>query len=220
MRDELVKLFSFENFMKKFLLFLVIVALIGGYTYYRNLVSSPKYSLLQAHEAMQDHDMATFEKYVNIESITTNLVDDMSRQKSLIGMLNPSSMVLKQALQFMKPQLAGVARKEVQKYVETGSFAKDPTREKKVDISLNGLWNKVVSDSSQFKGVNYTREEGETAFVGLEFTQPRYDTTFVLEVKMQNKGDYWQATEITNTSDIFKSVARLQKQKLQNKILN
>lgn len=89
-----------------------------------------------------------------------------------------------------------------------------------MDVSLNGLWNKVVSDSSQFKGVNYTREEGETAFVGLEFTQPRYDTTFVLEVKMQNQGDYWQATEITNTGDIFKGVARLQKQKLQKQLLN
>jgi hypothetical protein len=108
----------------------------------------------------------------------------------------------------------------VQKYVETGSFAKDPSREKKVDISLNGLWNKVVSDSSQFKGVNYTREEGEIAYVGLEFTQPRYDTTFVLEVKMQDKGDYWQATEITNTNDIFKGVARLQKQRLQKKLLD
>ncbi|RDC65194.1 hypothetical protein [Adhaeribacter pallidiroseus] len=206
--------------MKKVVWILVVVVLIGGYTYYRNLVRSPKYSLLQAHEALQDHDMAAFEKYVNVESITTDLVNDMSRQKSLIGLLNPGSMVLKQAIQFMKPQLASVARKEVQKYVETGSFAKDPTREKKVDISLNGLWNKVVSDSSQFKGVNYTREEGETAFVGLEFTQPRYDTTFVLEVKMQNKGDYWQATEITNTSDIFKGIARLQKQRLQNKLLD
>jgi len=206
--------------MKKVVLILVVVAAIGGYTYYRNLVTSPKYSLLQAHEAMQDHDMAAFEKYVDVESISTNLINDMSQQKSLISMLNPGSMVLKQAIQFMKPQLASVARKEVQKYVETGSFAKDPAREKKVDISLNGLWNKVVSDSSQFKGVNYTREEGETAFVGLEFTQPRYDTTFVLEVKMQNKGDYWQATEITNTSDIFKGVARRQKQKLQKKLVD
>ncbi|QMU30761.1 hypothetical protein [Adhaeribacter radiodurans] len=206
--------------MKKFLLFLVLIAAVSGYFYYQNLVSSPKYSLLQAHEALQDHDMPAFEKYVNVESITGNLVNDMSKQKGWIGMLNPGSMVLKQALQFMKPQLAGVARKEVQKYVETGSFAKDPSRDKKVDISFNGLWNKVVSEDSQFKGVKYTREEGETALVGLEFTQPRYDTTLVLEVKMQDKGDYWQATEITNTNDILKGVARLQAQKLKKNLLD
>jgi hypothetical protein len=37
---------------------------------------------------------------------------------------------------------------------------------------------------------------------------------------MQNKGDYWQATEITNTGEIVKGVARLQKQKLQSKLLD
>jgi hypothetical protein len=206
--------------MKKVLLLVVIVATIGGYLFYRNFVTSPKYSLLQAHEAMQDHNMAEFEKYVNVESVAGNLIDDMAQQRGLLSMINPGSLALKQALQFMKPQLAGVARKEVQKYVETGSFAKDPAKKKKVDLSFNGLWHKVISDSSQFKGVKYTREEGETAFVGLEFTQPRYDTTFVLEVKMQNKGDYWQATEITNTGEIVKGVARLQKQKLQSKLLD
>lgn len=205
--------------MKKFLLLLVVAA-VGGYLYYRNLVSSPKYSLLQAHEAMQDHDMAAFEKYVNVESITGNLIDDMAQQKGVMTLLNPGSLAFKQALQFMKPQLADVVRKEVEKYVESGTFAKDPAQKKKIDISFNGLWHKIVSDSSAFKGVKYTREEDETAFIGLEFTQPRYDTTFVLEVKMQNKGDYWQATEITNTGDIFKGLARLQKQRLQRKIMD
>ncbi len=76
---------------------------------------SLKYSLLQAHEAMQDHDMAEFEKYVNVESVAGNLIDDMAQQKGLLSMINPSSLAIKQALQFMKPQLAGVARKEVQK---------------------------------------------------------------------------------------------------------
>ena len=204
--------------MKKIVLLLVVAAAVGGYLYYRHLITSPQYSLLRAHQAMQDHDMAAFEKYVNVESITGHLVDDMAQQKGVIGMLNPGSAVLKQALRFLKPQLAGVARKEVEKYVATGTFAKDPTRKKKMDVSFNGLWHQVVSDSSRYQGVKYTRIEGEIAWVGLEFTQPKFDTTLVLEVKMQNRGDYWQATEITNTSAILKGVARLQKQQLQRKI--
>lgn len=206
--------------MKKILALVVLAAAVGGYGYYRNWVTSPTYSLLQAHAAMQKHDMAAFEKYVNVTSITGHLVDDMAQQKGVVSLLNPGSAVLQQALQLMKPQLAGVARKEVEKYVTTGSFAKDPARQKKVDISFNSLWHKVVSDSSQFKGVKYTREAGETTFVGLEFTQPKFDTTLVLEVKMQNQGDHWQATEITNTSEILKNVARLQKQHLQRKIMD
>ncbi|PIQ20409.1 MAG: hypothetical protein COW65_15185 [Cytophagales bacterium CG18_big_fil_WC_8_21_14_2_50_42_9] len=80
------------------------------------------------------------------------------------------------------------------------------------------MWHKVVSDSAAFKGVKYVNEQGETALVGLEFTQPRYDTTLVLEVKMQDKGDYWQVVQLTNTADILKHTSRLQKQRVASKL--
>ena len=205
--------------MKKVLLILVVLGVVGGFLYYRNYVKSPKYSLLQAHEAMQEHDMAQFEKYVNVEQVTGSLVDQLSSHQSLISALNPGSLVMKQALRYMKPQLSTVARKEIQKYVETGDFKKDPNApKKKVDISLSGLWHKVVSDSAAFKGIEYVNEQGEKALVGLAFTQPRYDTTMVLEVKMQNRGDYWQVVELTNTSELLKHTSRLQKQNALKKL--
>ena len=140
--------------MKKIVLFVIAVVLAGGYWYYQNFKSSPKYSLLQAHEALQEHDMTSFEKYVDLQSVSGNLIDQLAQQQGLIGALNPASGVLKQALRYMKPQLSQVARNEVQKYVETGDFKKDPTApKKKVDISLSGLWHQVVSDSATFGGV-------------------------------------------------------------------
>ncbi|KAA5539553.1 DUF2939 domain-containing protein [Adhaeribacter rhizoryzae] len=205
--------------MKKVLIIVVLLALVGGFLYYRSFVQSPKYSLLQAHEALQDHDMAEFEKFVNIERVTGSLVDQLAAHQSLLSALNPGSLVTKQVLRFMKPQLAQVAGNEIQKYVETGDFKKDPNApRKKVDISLSGLWHKVVSDSAAFKGVKYVNEQGEIALVGLEFTQPRYDTTLVLEVKMEDKGDYWQVTELANTGELLKHTSRLQKQRLASKL--
>jgi hypothetical protein len=205
--------------MKKILILLLVVAAVGGYLYYQHFTSSPKYSLLQAHEAMADHDMAAFEKYVDVQGITGSLIDQLAEQRGLIGALNPASGVIRQALRYMKPQLTQVARKEIEKYVETGDFKKDPEApKKKVDISLSGLWHKVVSDSAAFKGVKYVKEEGETALVGVEFTQPRYDTTLVLELKMRDQGDHWQVVELTNTGELLKHTARLQKQKLAQKM--
>jgi hypothetical protein len=207
--------------MKKILLLLLVVVAVGGYLYYQNFTSSPKYSLLQAHEAMEDRDMAAFEKYVDVQSVTGSLIDQLAEQRGLIGALNPASGVIRQALRYMKPQLTQVARKEIEKYVATGDFKKDPSApKKKVDISLSGLWHKVVSDSSAFKGIKYVKEEGETALVGIEFSQPRYDTTMVVEVKMRDQGDYWQVTELTNTADLLKHTTRLQKQKLMSKLAN
>jgi hypothetical protein len=205
--------------MKKILLLLLLVLGVGAYLYYQNFISSPKYSLLQAHEAMEDHDMAAFEKYVDVPGVTGSLIDQLAEQRGLIGTLNPASGAIRQALRYMKPQLTQVARKEIEKYVETGDFKKDPNApKKKVDISLSGLWHKMVSDSAAFKGIKYVKEEGPTALVGIEFSQPRYDTTMVLEVKMQDQGEHWQVVALTNTGELLKQTARLQRQKLAGKL--
>ena len=78
---------------------------------------------------------------------------------------------------------------------------------------MAGLASKVISPESSFKGVKYVNEQGEQALVGLEFTEPKYDTTMVLEVKMRDRGDYWQITEITNLGQALGHVARLEKQR-------
>ncbi|WP_139925064.1 DUF2939 domain-containing protein [Hymenobacter sp. DG01] len=202
--------------MKKMILALLLLGVaVGGYLYYRKVSTGPEYSLLQAAKAVNDHDPAAFERYVDVGSVTSSLVDDVTEQGSVLGMLNPGGIAVKGALRLLKPQLAKAARQEVQRYVETGSVEAAASVPKPIgNVSLLGLAGKVVSPESKFKGIKYSNQTDEEALVGLEFTQPRFDTTLVLEVKMLNKGDYWQATQITNTADILKHVARLEKQRL------
>lgn len=212
-----VRLFYSSLPMKKTILSLLLIGLaIGGYLYYKKLTTGPEYSLLQAAKAVKDHDPTAFERYVDVTSVTSNLVDQVTTQRSVLGMLNPSGLAMKGALRLLKPQLAQAARQEVKRYVETGSAEAAVADAPKPlgGVSVLGVVGKVVGPDSKFKGVKYTHEEGEQALVGLEFTQPRYDTTLVLEVKMRDQGDHWQATEIMNTGDILKQVARLEKQRL------
>ena len=199
--------------MKKILLLLLVIGLIGGYLYYRSFLSGPKYSLLQAREAAKNHNLAEFEKYVNVESLTGSLVDQVTQQRSLVSRFVPGLNLGKSAIQLMKPQLVKAARNEVQYYIETGNINMNAAGKKPL-ISLGALAGLVISDSSEFKGIDYIKETGDQALVGLKFTQPRYDTTMVLEIKMLDKGDYWQATELTNVGEIINHVARLEKQRL------
>lgn len=199
--------------MKKIFLLLLAVGLIGGYLYYRSFLSGPKYSLLQAKEAAQSHNVAEFEKYVNIESLTASLVDQMTEQRSLVSKFIPGLNLGKSALNFLKPQLAKAARNEVQNYIETGKVNMNAAGHKPL-ISLGAIAGAIISDSSEFKGIDYVKETGEEALVGLKFTQPKYDTTMILEIKMLDKGDYWQATELTNVGELAKHVVRLEKQRL------
>ena len=203
--------------MKKILILLLLVALAaGGYFYYQSLKAGPKYSLMQAANAVRTHDMATFERYVDVSSVTGSLVDQISSQAGALGVLNPGGMVFKGALRLLKPQLAQAAQKEVQRYIETGSVeaAAKAQPNKLVNVSLMGVASKVVNPDSEFKDIKYVTEQGEQALVGLEFTQPKYDTTLVVELKMRNRGDHWQVTEITNSGELLKHVARLEKQRM------
>ena len=204
--------------MKKLLLLVVLVALgAGGYYYFLSLKNGPKGAVAQAAAAVQTHDMATFEKYVDVSSVTTHLVDDVAQQGSALTSLLPGgSLAVGGALRLLKPMLAKAAHQEVKRYVETGSLeaAAAAAPKRLVNISLTGLASKVVSADSQFKGIKYSREEGDNAFMGLEVSQPKYDTTMVVEVKLRRQGDHWRLTEITNTGELLRSVAQLEKKRL------
>ncbi|AHJ99843.1 hypothetical protein [Hymenobacter swuensis] len=202
--------------MKKTILLVLLALAAGGYLYYRQLRTGPEYSLMQAYKAMTDHDVDTFERYVDIGSVTGNLVDQVAEQGAALGGLNPGGLAMTGALQLFKPQLARTARAQVKRYVETGSAqaAAEAGSAGPLNVSVLGLAGKVVGEGSRFKGIKYTRKEGEQAFVGLELTQPRYDTTLVLEVSMRNQGDYWQATAISNSGEIIRQIARWEKQRL------
>jgi hypothetical protein len=203
--------------MKRLILLVVLAALaVGGYLYYQSLKASPKYALMQAANAVRTHDMAGFERYVDVSSVTGSVVDQVASQGSALGLLNPGGLMFKGALRLLKPQLAQTARQELQRYIETGSVeaAAAATPDRLVNVSVLGLAGKVVNPDSQFKDIKYVTEQGEQALVGLEFTQPKYDTTLVVELKMRDQGDHWQVKEITNTGELLKHVARLEKQRL------
>ncbi|TVT41232.1 hypothetical protein FNT36_07160 [Hymenobacter setariae] len=205
--------------MKKLIFFVVLLALAaGGYYYYNSFKSGPNYALLQAAAATRTHDLAAFERYVDVDALTSHLVDDVANQGSILTSLVPGgSLAVNGALRFLKPQLAKAAHKEVQRYIETGSLAAATSAAPKrlVNLSLTSLAGRVVGADSQFKGIKYTTEKGDEALVGLEFTQPKYDTTMVLEVKLLKQADdHWQVKEITNTANLLRGVAHLEKNRL------
>lgn len=205
--------------MKKLVILVLVLALAGGgYYYYTSLKTGPQYALLQAAAATQTHDLATFERYVDVDALTGHLVDEVASQGSLLTALVPGgSLGMRGALRLLRPQLAKAAHQEVRRYVETGSLeaAEAAAPKRLVNLSFMGLASRVVSTDSKFKGIKYTTEKGNEALIGLEFTQPKYDTTMVLEVKMLKQADgHWQAKELTNMGALLRQVTRLEKQRL------
>jgi hypothetical protein len=209
----------FIVYMKRLLLLVILIALAaGGYYYYNSLKTGPTYALLQAAAATQTHDLKTFERYVDVDALTSHLADDVVNQGSVLTSLVPGGgLAMHSALHFLKPQLIKAAHKEVQRYVETGSLeaAAAAAPKRAVNLSLTGLAGRILGADSKYKGIKYTTEKGDEALVGLEFTRPQYDTTMVLEVKLlKQPDDYWQVKEITNTGELVRSIAHLEKSRL------
>ncbi len=60
---------------KKILLpVLVLTASLIGYTYRHSI----RFSLYQAYKAYKNHDIMTFEKYVDLDGLLSNLIDDLT----------------------------------------------------------------------------------------------------------------------------------------------
>lgn len=206
--------------MKRVLLLVLVLAVVaGGYYYYRSS-KGPEYALLQAAAATQTHDLASFERYVDVLSLTNYLVDDVASQTNLLSSLVPGGgLMLRGSLSLLKPQLAKAAQSEVQRYVKTGSLAAAQAAAPKrlVNLSFLGLAGRVIGPDSKFKGIKYSTDKGNEALVGLEFSQPRYDTTLVVEVQLLKQPDgHWQAKQITNAGKLAQEVAQFEKRKLLN----
>lgn len=200
------------------LLMLVLLVAGGGYYYYRFLRDSPVSALMQATRATQTHDVATFERFVDVEAMSGSIVDDVASHSSLLAGLVPGGgLMLRSSLSLLKPQLAKAAHTEIRRYVETGSLeaAESAAPKRLVNLSFLGLASRIVSPESSFKGIKYTTEQGDEARVGVEFTQPRYDTTMVAEILLQRQPDgHWQAKQISNTAAMLRQVARQEKHRL------
>lgn len=203
--------------MKKVLLLLLLLAA-GGYAYYRYYTTTPTYSLLQARAAVAAHNPAAFEKYVDVESVAGGLIEQVERQSGLLGLLNSGSGLLKGLGTALKPALTAGARKQVATYIATGSVA-EARKADDSPFSVAGLVGGFVSDSSEFRGIAYEHTlPGGLAEVGLEFTQPRYDTTLVLKLQLADKADHWQVKQIANAGEVMDHIAQLEKRRLLKKI--
>jgi hypothetical protein len=208
--------------MKKIIIIitLVIVAL-AGVVYYWQWTHSPKYSLMQAKEALENHDIISFEKYVDVQSLTERLIDQLldfsSEQKEQPS--NERSQMYKNFakgfISLLKPQFAKMAKEQVSYYVEKGSFENENDKDDNPKFSLKEIWNKSGGEKSEFRGYEYVKKDGKIALVGLSFFYHEYNTKLVLDIKMREKDGYWQVAELSNFSNYMKKLDELESKRIE-----
>jgi polyhydroxyalkanoate synthesis regulator phasin len=211
----LATLHAYEILMKRKTILLVAVLVVvisaAGFFYYR-YVSSPEYSLGQILSAYKEHDLTKFEKYVDSKTMVGGLLDKAMNEVSAKSSANNEAERLGENLgigliNLMRPQVEELWTQQINRLVETGEIQGE-----KGKAGLEELWNK--SDTASFQGIREIIEDGKVATISLEFNQPRFDTTLVLNVKMRDKGSYWQLFDISNAFDYGTALESLEERRV------
>jgi hypothetical protein len=207
----------------RFILIGLMVILIGsGAGYWWWWKSTPQYSIEQVKEAVKSHDVQKFNKYVDVDTASSRMVDDFltkpMRKTFAPGILG--RFIVSGIVSMFRPQLEHGIKREILSYVESGSFkpSVQPDDSDEGSNSPGGI-NGVSLDAADshlgfrahaFKRIASTQMNGALAQVSLLFHNEKYDQDMSLDVVMRKMDGYWQVIELSNFPEFCGKLARLQ----------
>ena len=155
----------------------VLVLIIAVSTiFYWNFRHSPQYSLKQAFLAVKNHDVATFEKYVELDKVLDKL-------KSHFEYVYPVSELKKLIINDIESISNNDINNQQKQYIFNIS-----------DISMLKY---------NFKDIKCVKKEGVLATVGLSFFNFVNKQDYTMELIMRKQNGYWQLIELRNFFDIL-----------------
>lgn len=192
-------------------LVLAIVAIAGWWFLY--YTKTPTYSLGLVKTAINQHDIETFKKHVDLDTFMDSAIDDFINSDDNVAEMkdNPFASGL---LQMLKPTLIDYSKKQIYALVEKGTD--EGVKNKPQNEGDSGIANNMPSVSNKsFIGIGETKKSGKTATVELKVNDEEIggEFTFVVAMRELNDGT-WQVTKINNLVDYLNAVKEAHKQQL------
>jgi len=175
--------------------------------------TTPQYSLHCIAKAAEQHDLVAFKKYVDLESVTNRGVSQLIE----VFMNDPDEVqndfdeLAQGLIEALKPELVKQFTTEIETYIEKGEFEKGSKDE---GISPTEFLKKTGDQSDPSFSIGNVKKEGKIAVVELNIEMPEYKSTLTADIKMRDRGKYWQVAEIANFGQLIKKLDELEKAKL------
>jgi hypothetical protein len=142
------------------------VLLAGGTFAYWHWTHTPTYSLRQIQKALETHDVAKFEKHVDIQSVSSRLIDDMmshalKETQPQSGAEGLGTALAAGLVQLMKPRLVEAIREQAVRLVEQGDLGRSisATNENESGkVSLQAMSEEVGAGEDSFRGIKYVKK--------------------------------------------------------------
>lgn len=200
-----------KNIKYKIILFVLFIGVMS-LSISLGLKVSPKYSLKQLDIAISEQDIVTFDKYVDLDKVVDNAIDQIWQYYSNPTVDNKKTRwtdlrteISQSLLSVAKPNLSHVIKKEIYNYILTGKLGENNPHDKNPLISLLMTLAKerINPEEWEFQTINYSKVNEDAAFLGLTYYDHLNEANFIVEMKMRNMNGYWQLIEITNISQLF-----------------
>ena len=197
--------------MKKFfyITIILIIILLSGFFFWK-LMLSPQYSLKQLEKAMDKQDVVAFNKYLDLDVVVDNFIDDTWQYYTSNGEIGDKwgdirNEIGNSLLSVVKPGLKEIIKKEVIDYIATGEWISNKSKNDNgiSSIIINIFKDRINPDAWDKKTINYSKVEDNIAYVGLTYYDKKIDSNFLIEIKLRNMKGYWQVIEIVNIPKIL-----------------
>ena len=183
--------------------------------YFLYWTKTPAYSLNIIRESVEKHDVATFEKHVDMDTLYTKAFDDgvvaVDKIQGEGTLSNPMAVGF---LQMLKPPVVAALKNETIEYVK-GEKENKAQSNNKADDFAKGMKNESGIDNSKLKDITVVSKDNNEAIVALTLYNQKIDKNFDLKVKMTKLNDgTWKLKEITNLVEFLVEVDKAEKKKL------
>jgi len=161
------------------LLLSLIIGAVGGYFYWKNLKTTPQYSLALLVDAARRGDQAAIDKLVNTDAVVDDFIPQITDKAVELYGRGLAPTTIQKMAQIVAPLLPAVkqrARAEVPNLI----------REKTKNFENIPFWAIAVGAERYLEIIN----EGEKAFVRSKLAERP------LEIVMKRSGDGWQVIAV------------------------
>lgn len=188
----------------------VIVAIIIGVSsfYFLYFKKTPSYTVGIIYQAIRNHDVATFDYYVDLDSMLAKAFDEILKDqikdigeeevgivKNFAGLLKPVVVsALEEKIRENIAQKDAVPQTTTTPPPEQKASTKDKVAQKMLD--------RIKPNKIDFKDVGKSSVDGNIATIEIILFDKKIEQEFTLIAKMHKQSDgHWRLTEITNIAD-------------------
>ena len=192
---------------------IAVIAIVLGW-YFLYFTKTPVYSLNLARESVEKHDVVTFKKHVNVESIVGSGYDDFVDVQMNNPLIkdNPFKGFAEVMLKGLKSQIVPALSQEIYNGIEKKSD--DSNQNAKSKEAANEVKEKTGVKDLEFKSIGSANIDGNSAIVPIIFSSKELnqDVTFDLLMKKLEDGT-WQAIKVNNFKEYLDLVEKNEKNK-------